>query len=151
MTSKNKAHLRLPELKLIAETFYKKLYYSMPDALLYQEWKSESLTMDYDAFRTEAGLFVETVLDFRPAVILTNQEDFNYILSEENNQWYLQNLIPVLQNTGVKKIAIVGNDSLLNYIQLENLAESVRLSYGNLPVESLFFDDIERAIHWLKK
>lgn len=145
----NRSLSAVTDLQSVYTSSYKQISYSPAHGLLYQEWSPESLHLTLDMFKEEATAYVQMLLEYKPRLLLLNQEDFNFRITDEHNSWYLKYMAPALQTVKPRRAAVVANEDLLNHIQMEQLAEAMQNYFISFQIEYLFFENNTKAFEWL--
>lgn len=133
---------------LAASSKYKNIYVSSTDKILIQVWNKETNLMTHDVFEEEANLLLNQVMIHKPEYFITDQRLYQHQLSDMQHHWYVNEYVPKLVSTGLKKFAIIINEDLIQQVKLEEIIEDVGKYQSKFLIPTRFFSTIAEALKW---
>lgn len=132
-------------MTILYETKYKKISLIASDSLLITQWKTASLQLTEDIFKTEIINWLDQVKKYSPQRLLIDTRNFKFILIPEIQEWFAQEVFTVYPATGVQKKAFLVADDFISQVALEQHIENVT----NQTFKVAFYESEEDALAWL--
>jgi len=107
-------------------------------------WKIETLLATEKEFKQWNLDLAKTVEQYKPNALLLNAVEHNFEISEELQKWATPCVFKPIENSGVKKMAVVLKNSFLSQLTLELFIED---SVINLTTK--YFEKKNEALNWL--
>lgn len=116
--------------------------------LLIYRWKSASESLDQSAFFAEGARVLNAIVSHKCKYVVGNVQEFKVIIAPETQETINEQLLSVLNQVGLKKLAqIVNPDNLLTNVSLEQTLEENK----NASYQQKFFDNEADALAWVKE
>lgn len=130
---------------IVYESDYSVFDYDEDNSIFSHIFKSGSENLDTEKFKKEMLTYLEFFEKYKPKKALVNNQDMEYIIVPELQEWHAQNIFPKCIELGVEMAAIVETPDLFAQVAMEQLMEEE--TTGGFAVR--FFDDADKAKNWL--
>jgi len=114
---------------------------------IYAYWALESEKIDENFFKQVNLLYVDYVKNHGATKLLIDAQNFRYPIAPELQEWVGTQIISVLLEAGLNKIAMVVSKEMIAQLSIEQTMEE------NKAVESflMYFGSPEEAEKWIDK
>ncbi|WP_020530849.1 hypothetical protein [Flexithrix dorotheae] len=116
------------------------------NAILYYQWKKESETMAEDDYKLTMAFLLNQVKEYDLKHVIANQVDKKFTIGLSIQDW-VANIIRVVSDFGVVKIAIIESQEFIAQLSLEQLVEASKKMQHKATV--LFFKTKKEAYQWV--
>ncbi len=135
--------------KLFHQSKYFKIEYDPKANILLCWWEPDMVHISELEFKNELLKVTEAVKEYRPKAIFFDSTKAFYPLTDEINQWILENITKVIVENGVKKISYALPMEVFTRIGLQMFVEQSIATFPNFLRK--FFPTVEEAIQWAKE
>lgn len=96
-------------------------------------------------------LIMEFVETYNPSKVIIDLSQFTYFNNQPIDTSFFHNhLIPALEKSGIKKMAIFSPMSLMSLAYIDDINNTISRNIGGLNFETRFFDSSEEIMKWIK-
>jgi hypothetical protein len=130
----------------VYSSIYTHTTFDKQNSIIHSSWKPASDKLSDADFKNEMHRVLEQIRKFTPTGVLINTKEFKYPVTQHTQDWIAKNFIIEVMDLGVKKYAIVVNESGMPQNKLESLSDA----FGDDFSIDYFLDE-QSAITWLSK
>ena len=121
------------------------LFYSPDTHLLKQVFTEKSKNMNWRQYQHELVKTNEFLNKYHPSLLLVDARKFEFVILKDMQCWIHENVIPVLNEVGVQKWAVISAPEFVSQVSIEQTIETKR----NNIFQAQYFDSEEDAMKWL--
>lgn len=124
---------------------YQQIFFDQETGIMHNTWKSDSLTMTPDDYRTDLIKLVNLVEKHSPTKQLINTKEFAFTIDIDLQQWTDEEVNKKNREAGVEKAAFVIAEEIFTQMSIEQAME------GNegADINIRYFTTEEEAHDWL--
>ncbi|WP_291726998.1 hypothetical protein [Bernardetia sp.] len=130
---------------VIYESDYSIFDYDKENSIFSHIFKPDSENLDNEKFKEEMLIYLDFFAKYKPKKALVNNQEMQFIIEPELQEWHAQNIFPKCIELGVEQAAIVETPDIFAQVSMEQLMEEEKT--GGFAVR--FFDDTTKATNWL--
>ena len=101
--------------------------------------------MSSNEYIEELQVFIDLVKKHKPIRVLGDMVDFNFTITPQIQEWLNENLFPVYQEIGFKKIAILLSKGFFQSLSIQQAMQEENAN----SFQTSYFDDAVKAQEWL--
>lgn len=129
----------------VYESNYSIFDYDEENSIFSHTFKPTSEDLEIESFKKEMLIYLEFFEKYKPKKALVNNQDMQFIIVPDLQEWHAQNIFPKCIALGVEMAAIVETTDIFTQVAMEQLMEEE--TTGGFAVR--FFDDVDKAKDWL--
>lgn len=134
-------------MRTILEEKYIKIEYDTKNKLTLHSWKSDTIEMNDNEYRTTADKQTVSIEENRSDKLLIDMTEFDFTLSPQTQRWVDKKCFPRVSRAGIKYIAFVICPNLFSQISVEQLMEAKNVKTADFEIQ--YFDERKEAMKWL--
>ncbi len=117
-----------------------------PQRFLFKHtWNDRTIEMSVNKYKETVLLVNNWVKKLETKVHLVDTSRFAFVMEPEVQEWVAQQVFPTLLEKGVKKLAFLIASDFFAQVSIEQFVEENHTA----PVQTLYFDDEQKALEWL--
>ena len=128
-----------------------KIYYDTElEAVVAASKPQEGNLLPEEDYKDFLKKYLEAFLHFKPQKALMDFREFVFPLTEEIEQWTIENISNITYDNGLRYVAYVYPKEIVTQFSLESFVEKMLKTYKENGPVRMIFSDFNEAYNWLK-
>ena len=132
----------------INESLLKTFYLNDKEKTLIMVWKG-GVDNDDMQYKDDSFHSIDLINKYKINFLVSDTRKSEFTISPDLQVWYAEEIVPQLEENGLKKCAIILNDDLNMLSALEEISSNVLRSQGVQKIPHRFFSTLTDAFKWL--
>ncbi len=132
-------------MEILYQSTYFLISFDAQNHFLHYIFNENTSQMTNEEYIKELKIFISLVQQYQPQKNLGNMLSFFFIIIPEIQEWINENLFPLYQTVGLKKLAILLSKEFIAALSIEQTMHDNDIK----TFKTLFFDNEREAKIWL--
>ncbi len=119
------------------------ILFDQEKALMTLHWSAVTNTWKTEDFQNENKNIVSVVANYKPTYLLSLSQEFNYIITPDEQLWLVDNVFKPHYENGIRKMALLMSKDFFSQVAIEQLIDETSI------IPNGIFATQEEAEKWL--